>query len=558
MIESESANQPSLLVLTDSNDPSGAWLQDGLRSRGFDAVALLSTQQLVGSTTWVHSLGKEPPAFTATLEDGRVFRHDSLRAVINRIQFIPPEATTPVAAEDHAYVHQEQHAFFLSWLSAIEAPVFNPPSPRGLGGAWRPRSEWISIAASVGFEHDDFRFGVEGSDSESASPAVLPTAITLGDEIVDAGLPGDVRATCLRLARAAATPMIGIELRDRGDGTFVFVNATPYPPIHLAGDAMLDAFAYVLKDEGPGSTFLCGIPSESPIALVARELDRLGERYEFFNQRAFADHAMEFAMVRGRLEGTLRLNSTEVPLAEIRAVYVRLMDDRLLPELDDQPEGSPMRQQCRWLHDALTQWFEIARARVVNRYAPMGSNGSKPYQAQLITKHGFRTPETLVTNDPERVQEFVGRHGRVIYKSISGVRSIVSEFRETDTDRLHRIRLCPTQFQEYIAGDDIRVHVVGDRAFGTAVISESIDYRYAGRQGHETELRAIELPTHIAERAVALAAGLGLGLAGIDLIVDSAGDVYCFEVNPSPAFSYYELNSGQPIAHAIASYLAEA
>jgi hypothetical protein len=32
--------------------------------------------------------------------------------------------------------------------------------------------------------------------------------------------------------------------------------------------------------------------------------------------------------------------------------------------------------------------------------------------------------------------------------------------------------------------------------------------------------------------------------------------VYCFEVNPSPAFSYYEANTGKPIAQAIAAYLA--
>ena len=32
--------------------------------------------------------------------------------------------------------------------------------------------------------------------------------------------------------------------------------------------------------------------------------------------------------------------------------------------------------------------------------------------------------------------------------------------------------------------------------------------------------------------------------------------MYCFEVNPSPAFSYDEAHTGQPIAQAIARYLA--
>ena len=33
------------------------------------------------------------------------------------------------------------------------------------------------------------------------------------------------------------------------------------------------------------------------------------------------------------------------------------------------------------------------------------------------------------------------------------------------------------------------------------------------------------------------------------------GRYYCFEVNPSPAFSYYELDTGQQIAASIAALL---
>ena len=56
----------------------------------------------------------------------------------------------------------------------------------------------------------------------------------------------------------------------------------------------------------------------------------------------------------------------------------------------------------------------------------MASNGSKPYQAQLIQAAGFRVPRTLVTNDPDTVREFAAElRGEVIYKSASGARSIV-------------------------------------------------------------------------------------------------------------------------------------
>jgi hypothetical protein len=46
--------------------------------------------------------------------------------------------------------------------------------------------------------------------------------------------------------------------------------------------------------------------------------------------------------------------------------------------------------------------------------------------------------------------------------------------------------------------------------------------------------------------------------SGIDLKITPDDEVYCFEVNPSPAFSYYESNTGQPISAAIARALTKA
>lgn len=303
---------------------------------------------------------------------------------------------------------------------------------------------------------------------------------------------------------------------------------------------------------------LCGIPSETPLALVREQLDVLGASYLQFNQRAFAEAALDARLVSGHITGTLQLDGRAYPLEHFTAVYSRLMDDQMLPELADEPQGGPMRHHARALHEALTRWCEIMPGRVVNRMAPMGSNFSKPYQAQLIRAQGFDVPDTLITNDPDLVVDFYRRHGRVIYKSISGVRSIVQELSEEDLSRLHRVRWCPTQFQAFVDGTNVRVHVVGEAVFATAARTDATDYRYAHQQNGHTELEAIALPDDLAAGCVRLTHALGLALTGIDLKVAPDGRVFCFEVNPSPAFSYYEGHTGQPIANAIASYLAEA
>ncbi len=301
---------------------------------------------------------------------------------------------------------------------------------------------------------------------------------------------------------------------------------------------------------------LCGIPSERPLAMVRDALDVIGAPYLMFNQRNVADCHLEWEVRGGEVTGQMDLGGTVHDLTALTAAYIRLMDDRVLPEVRDEPEGSPIRTHARGFHDALYRWLEVAPGRMVNRAAPQGSNGSKPYQAQLIAQHGFSVPETLITNDPAAVLEFQRQHGTVIYKSISAVRSVVHSLGAADLDRLGLIRWCPVQFQALVPGPDIRVHVIGDRAFATEIVSDRVDYRYARKQGGTAELRAIDLPDALVARCVALAAALDLPFVGIDLKRTPDDEYFCFEVNPCPAFSYFEANTGQPIAQAVAEYLA--
>jgi len=145
----------------------------------------------------------------------------------------------------------------------------------------------------------------------------------------------------------------------------------------------------------------------------------------------------------------------------------------------------------------------------------------------------------------------------VVYKSISGVRSIVQTLDDASAARLERIRWCPVQFQQYVEGVDVRVHTVGEEVIATEIRTNVTDYRYALRAADgEIDLAPRVLEGAVPARCVALAQFLGLAVAGIDLKLAPDGTVYCFEVNPSPAFSFFERNTGQPIARAIARYLA--
>ncbi len=300
---------------------------------------------------------------------------------------------------------------------------------------------------------------------------------------------------------------------------------------------------------------LCGIPSETPLAMVKEELEKLDIAYVLFNQRDFKDITLYYQIDNGEISGELQIKDQLYRLEHFQGIYTRLMDYNSLPEFKSEPKNSSARTECRLLHETLMHWSEISSARVVNKIIPMGSNSSKPYQAQLLLEQGLKVPDTLITNQPELVLEFKKKHKKIIYKSISGVRSIVQQFKDDDIKRLKNIYLCPTQFQEFVEGTDVRVHVVGKKVFATAILADTTDYRYAKKEGKTSELKAIDLPEELSQKCIQLSEALKLPFSGIDLKITSDDEVYCFEVNPSPGYSYYEANTGQQIAKAVAEYL---
>ena len=244
-------------------------------------------------------------------------------------------------------------------------------------------------------------------------------------------------------------------------------------------------------------------------------------------------------------------------LADMGAAYV--IEDQPTVDLDSvsscyvRPYGS---RRARVSDDALLGWLDVTPALVVNRPAAMLLNGSKPAQLARIARYGFAVPPTLVTTSPEEVERFWRDHREVIYKSVSGVRSRVARLTAAHRERLADVTHCPTQFQAYIAGVDVRVHVVGDQAFASEVRSAADDYRYASDGVAPPRITATILPASCRDRCVAMARDMGLLVAGIDLRRTKDGTWYCFEVNPSPAFTYYQGHTGQPMAMAIARLLA--
>lgn len=300
---------------------------------------------------------------------------------------------------------------------------------------------------------------------------------------------------------------------------------------------------------------LWGLEADAPLAEVRDQLELLSIPTKFVDQRRILETEIEIA-VGETVEGCVQLGSENIELGEVSSVYVRPYESVRLPEIAAAGPESAAWQHAMQVDDILASWTELTSALVVNRFSASAVNGSKIYQLDQIRSLGWNVPETLVTTDADAARAFWKHHREVVYKSVSGIRSRVSRLCADHAERFADLSSCPTQFQQYIPGTDYRVHVVDDKIFACEVRCVADDYRYS--ENEAPEVKACSLTPDLEEQCRKLAAAMNLPLAGIDLRRTTEDEWFCFEVNPSPAFTYYQQMSGQPIGQAVALLLAKA
>jgi hypothetical protein len=280
---------------------------------------------------------------------------------------------------------------------------------------------------------------------------------------------------------------------------------------------------------------LWGLMEDGPLAAVSQCLEYLDTPTIFIDQRRILDYTFEFeidASVCGKIIGP----DLSFEISRAKSIYLRQYNFEQMDVFAGIDRGSEGWRQAAQFEDAMMLWCDVADGRVVNRPSAMGSNSSKPYQMEIVREAGFSVPDTLITTDPDSVVAFWQKHKRVIYKSISSCRSIISSFSEKDLVILDDVECCPTQFQRFIEGTDYRVHVLDDKLFAHKITCPDDDYRYSKR----TTIEPISLPVEIEEKCLALSKKLGLLFSGIDLRCSNDGEWFCFEVNPSPGYIYFE------------------
>jgi glutathione synthase/RimK-type ligase-like ATP-grasp enzyme len=294
----------------------------------------------------------------------------------------------------------------------------------------------------------------------------------------------------------------------------------------------------------PGTRFMCSRLEEYRFSYRVLDLEKYPAQFEVCWQ-----------WQNGEVSGYIRTRDWSLSLDAVTGVYLR---DLSLQSRVQQPGLTRDQLQAFYLESdtGIVALLESLDCPVVNRPTATVSNHSKTYQGLCILRSGLNYPPSLITSDPVAARGFCSEWGgRVIYKPLSNAPAEARLLTGDQMDRLNLLGYCPTLFQAFIPGDDIRMHVVGDRWFATRIRSSAVDYRYPRMPGESPKFCLTTVPPAIVTACLQITKGMDLLVAGIDLRETTDGEFYCFEVNPTPGFAFYEERTGQTISHAIAELL---
>ncbi|NLA39175.1 MAG: RimK family alpha-L-glutamate ligase [Methanomicrobiales archaeon] len=182
--------------------------------------------------------------------------------------------------------------------------------------------------------------------------------------------------------------------------------------------------------------------------------------------------------------------------------------------------------------------------RVINTPWSIVTCASKAMTTALLLKYGVRTPETAYIRAESQAQDFILRHGKVVYKPLYGYDGNGIRLVTKPGD----LGPGPWYLQEYIPNDrDYRIFVLGGEAVGAiSRISDSLT--------HNIHQGGIGTPVTIDEdmRTIAEAAAdaIGIDYCGVDLLEDKEGYTV-LEVNGTP--NWHCMSA--PIPRLLAEYL---
>jgi hypothetical protein len=236
-----------VVILCHPDDGPALWLDGAWRAAGVRDHALVSVEQLVYSTSFVHHMDGAADTGAVRLADGRVLRPERITGLVNRVRALPTEHFARADATDRAYASAELAASLLAWINGVAGRAINPPQPTGLGGAAIQPVTLAYCAAMAGLPTAPWRACADprqgGTDPAPYLPATH-SVVVLDHRVFGAILPAPVQDGCRRLAALLGLPLLQVLLHQSPTAGWRFAGASGLADVRVGGRPLAAALAH--------------------------------------------------------------------------------------------------------------------------------------------------------------------------------------------------------------------------------------------------------------------------------------------------------------------------
>jgi glutathione synthase/RimK-type ligase-like ATP-grasp enzyme len=313
--------------------------------------------------------------------------------------------------------------------------------------------------------------------------------------------------------------------------------------------------------------FISDPTNDGHLLPVLTELGRRGIAVQVFNPGAFPQEArITVDSAPSGPRAYISWEEQEIDLSTIGSIWYRRpgnfnLSPDLLPKEDEW-----LRAECSALINGI---YANTDALWVSEPYLLRRADVKLLQLRVAQDLGFRVPDYIVTNDPERARSFLAGHpDGVIVKGLlmptillDDQAGMIYTHRVTseDIEQLDSVRHGPTFLQALVPkARDIRVTVIGDEVFPAAIESMRVaDARIDFRRAEIMDIphQPIALPEAVETACREIVKRLGLRFGAIDLLETPEGDYVFLENTPNGQWYWVEMMTGQPMARAMADLL---
>lgn len=262
----------------------------------------------------------------------------------------------------------------------------------------------------------------------------------------------------------------------------------------------------------------------------------------------------------------LRLGNRKFNPGEIKIVLFRYFDPKFLHYSS---RGVTQMYSAQQWYQAFNCLPIALNALWINHPQRTFESENRLNQLLVAQQLGFRTPETLITNQMEAATKFFKRcsrstivkvlHHHEIYLNQRSYRFLTNNIEASHLSKFNELTYAPVIFQKKIENDsEIRVTVVNDKTFSCrlSTIKEKRNFSDL-HEIREKELKfsEINLSKKMEKLCIKLNRRLGLQVSSIDFVQAKNGELYFLEINPIGDWNWIEKHTNLQITKSIFDFI---